>query len=415
LLRQTVAALFIIPLVALSVILLLLVNTEGLLLSSWTYSSALAREQTYDRLPTIIVDTLLAQAPKSWEEGNLLPYADGDAKSCAWTVLGEESYHEIISGQRKPASDEIPLLTNCGIGKPGQKQSIGELPPDRMTSLLKLILTPQWLQSMTDSILGQTFQILETPGAPYSIVLSLKEFKENTSGPEMTEALIKTYFEIYPACKSWDKPLPPEGPASGPASPLLAPVASPLGMCHVPEDIYQEYKSQFDRLQSEFQATGLINNQPAQLDILESVRSSDAFAATLARFPTDPRWYVRDIRWANRLGVIPCVLLLVLLALLAVRSWRDLRIWLGVPILLTGAALLILGLLFLIATHGAIYIWIRDAIPAYAPAIKAAGGLLGAIARIYGMVTEGEGFFLTILGLVLFLPALNARPKTQPG
>jgi hypothetical protein len=111
-------------------------------------------------------------------------------------------------------------------------------------------------------------------------------------------------------------------------------------------------------------------------------------------------------------GKIPCVLLLFLIGLMAVRSWRDLRLWLGVPILFTGAALLILGLLFLIATLGVLYIWIRDAAPAYASAIKAAGGLLGAIARTYGMVTEGEGFFLTILGLVLFLPALNARQKS---
>ena len=412
LLLQTVAALFIIPLVAFSVILLLSVNLETLLFSSSTYHNALAREKTYDQLPTLIVETVMAQAPKSWEQGNLLAFADGEAKSCAWTVLGEESYAEIISGQRKPAPDEIPLLANCGIGKAGQKQSIGGLPPDKMTPLLEFLLTPQWLQSMTDSILAQAFRILETPGATYSIILPLKEFKENASGSEMTESLIKTYFEIYPACTSWDNPLPPEGPTSGPASPLLAPVASPLGMCHVPEDIYQRYKSQFDQLQSEFQATGLINNQPAQLDILESVRSSDAFAAFLARFPIDPRWYVRDIRWANRLGVIPCVLLLFLIGLLAVRSWRDLRLWLGVPILFTGAALLILGLLFLIATHGALYLWIRDAAPAYAPAIKAAGGLLRAIARTYGMVMEGEGFVLAILGLVLFLPVLNARQKS---
>jgi hypothetical protein len=388
------------------------VNTETLLLSSWTYNTALTREHIYDRLPTVIVDTVLALAPQTWEEGNLLAFADGDAKSCAWTVLGEENYREIISGQRKPGSDEIPLLANCGIGTPEQKQSLGGLAPDKMESLLNLLLTPHWLQSMTDSILSQAFRIAGTPGSSYSIVLSLKEFKENASGPEMTEALIKTYFEIYPACATWDSPLPPEGPVSGPASPLLAPVASPTGMCHVPEDIYQQYKTQFDQLQSEYQAAGLINNQPAQVDILESVRTSETFSNILARFPIDPRWYVQDLRWVNRLGWIVIGLFLFLIGLLAVRSWRDLRLWLGVSILLTGMAVLVVGLLFLIATHGAIYIWIRDAAPAYAPAVKALGGLLGAIARIYGMATEGEGFFLAILGLGLILPAINARPNT---
>jgi hypothetical protein len=411
LLLQALAALLAIPWVALTVVLFLLANTEALLLSSWTYDTALAREHTVDRLPTIIVDTILAQTPKTWEQGNLLAFADAGAKSCAWTVLGEESYREIISGERNPESSEITLMANCGIGTPGQKQSIGELPPDTLKSLLGLLLTPPWMKSMTDSVLAQAFGIAGTPGSPYSIVLSLKEFKANASGPEMTDALIKTYFEIYPACPTWDSPLPPEGPVSGPASPLLAPIASPTGMCHVPEDIYQQYKTQFDQLQSEYQAAGLIHNQPAQIDILESVRTSAAFTSILARFPIDWRWYVQDLRWANRLGGIVIVLLLFLIGVLAVRSWRDLRRWLGVPILLTGMALLVAGLLIMIAAHGALYLWIRDA-TAYVPAIQAAGGLLGAIARIFSLVTEGEGLILTVVGLGLALPALNSRPNS---
>jgi hypothetical protein len=411
LLLQAVAALVAIPWVALTVILILLLNTETLLLSSWTYDTALAREHVYSRLPAIIVDTVLAQAPKTWELGNLLPYADAGAKSCAWTVLGEENYGEIISSERQPAPSEITQMANCGIGKPDQKQTVGELPPDTMKSLLNLLLTPQLLKSMTDSVLAQAFGIIGTPGAPYNLVLSLKDFKASASGPDVTDALIKTYFDIYPACPSWASPLPPVGPVTGSASPLLAPIASPTGMCHVPEDIYLQYKTQFDQLQSEYQAAGLINNQPTQVDILESVRTSDAFSNALARFPIDWRWYVQDLRWVNRLGWIVIFVLLFLIGLLAVRSWRDLRLWLGIPILLTGMTLLVVGLLFLIATHGALYYWLRDATPAYAPAFKAAGGLLGAIARIFGLVTEGEGFVLTMAGLALALPALNARPK----
>jgi hypothetical protein len=409
---QALAALLAIPWVTLTVILILLVNTEALLLSSWTYDTALAREHLYDRLPAVVVDTILAQSPKSWEQGNLLAYAGGGAKSCAWTALGENSYREIISDDRGPTSSEIALMSDCGIGKPGQDHSIGELPPDRMQALLKLLLTPQLLKPMTDSVLSQAFGIAVTPGSPYSIFLSLKEFKSQASGPEMTDALIQTYFDVYPACPYWSGPLPPEGPVSDPASPLLAPIASPLGMCHVPEDIYRQYKTQFDQLQSEFQAAGLINNQPSQIDILEGVRGSNAFSNVLARFPIDWRWYVQDLRWANRLGWILIVGLLFLIGLLAVRSWRDLRLWLGIPILLVGMVLLVAGLLFMIATHGALYLWLRDVNPAYAPAFKAAGGVLGAIARIFGEVTEGEGFLLTLLGLGLALPVLNSRPKS---
>jgi hypothetical protein len=413
LLLRVIAALFGIVWIALAAILLLLINSESILLSSSTYTRALGHERIDERLPALVVDTILAQAPKTWEEGNLLPSADNIAKSCAYQALGPAAFRTIYDGDRNPSPDEIASLKNCGIGTPGQKQSIGGLDPDKMVSLLQLLLTPEWQQSMADSFLQQAFRIINTPGEPYSIVLSLKELKANASGSVMAAAVIKTYFDTYPACDSWDNPLPPEGPTSGPTSPLLAPAANYSGTCHVPENIYQQYKSQFDELQAEFQATGLINNQPDQMDILESWRGSDSFASMQSLFPIDWRYYLQDLGWVNRLGLIPCVVLLFLILFLAVRSWRDFFLWLGALLLATGLVLSIAGFLLLLAAHVGIYLWIRDAAPAYLPLIQAGGGVLGAVARNEGLVTIGEGFLLTFLGLGLTLPTVNRRPRTE--
>jgi len=410
LLLQMVAALFGIVWAALAVLLLLLVNTETVLLSPSTYTGALARERIYERLPAIAVDTILAQAPQTWEEGNLLPYADGVSKACAYGALGPDTFGAIYDGA-SPTPAEISSMTTCGIGTHGQKQSIGGLAPEKMATLLGLLLTPEWQQSLTDSFLRQAFRIINTPGAPYTIVLSLKELKANASGAVMAQAVIKTYFETYPTCDSWTNPLPPEGPVSDPTSPLLASAANSYGTCHVPDAIYQQYKTQFDQLQAEFQASGLIMNQPDQIDILESWRASDSFATFQALTPADWRWYVQDLRWVNRIGAILVIVLLVIILALAVRSWRDFFLWLGGLLLAAGLALSLAAVVLAALAHGGIFLAIHDAAPAFAPVYKAAGGVLGAVARAYGLTAVGEGILLTFAGLVLTIPSLTRRPS----
>jgi hypothetical protein len=105
--------------------------------------------------------------------------------------------------------------------------------------------------------------------------------------------------------------------------------------------------------------------------------------------------------------------LLFLILFLAVRSWRDFFLWMGALLLATGLVLSIAGFLLLLAAHVGIYLWIRGAAPAYLPLIQAGGGVLGAVARNEGLVTIGEGFLLTFLGLGLTLPALNRRPRAK--
>jgi hypothetical protein len=375
------------------VIVLLLVNADSMLLSPAVYQNALVRERIYDRLPSLAAEQIYTSMHPSgegvtWEGGgNPLQYAGPEAQSCSMDALGEPAFRDILGGLRPPNPQEISAMAECGVG-PSQAGASGApeffkvLSIDQWGSILRTLLPADWLQRQVESVLQQTFTLLDTPGAALAITIDMRDFKTRLTGPAGTDAMMQI-IQSLPPCKADYFPDP-----SDPASMLE---------CKPPDEMIAVIQPGITTALGEAAKT-----IPDQLDLLESVRASGALNLEQAGLPIGPRQILQIGRVIVRLSPILCIGILILVTLLVVRSWRGFLRWWGIPILAAGIGVVLTAIVIWVGLDVVISLG-RENLPAtISPGIfDTGGGILVFIAHRYALVTGGEGIVLGFIGLGL--------------
>jgi hypothetical protein len=397
------------------VIVAVFVTADSMLLSPTVYQNALARERIYERLPSLAAEQIyLSMHPAGSEEtwaggGNPLQYAGPEAQDCALAALGEQAYRDILGGIRPPTQAEINAMGECGIGEAASHG--GEAPEffrnlsiDQWSSVLRALLPPEWLKTQTESVLTQLFHIINTPGAPLSIYVSMAEFKHNLAGPAGVDAIIEI-IKTLPQCE------PGVTPNLTDASQMLT--------CRPPDDVLEQSKPQIEQSLADVAA-----DISDPLDILKNLRESGTLNPDLSRWPVGPRQLLQIGRWVVRLSPILCIGILVIVALLVIRSWKGLLRWWGFPIIMAGIAILLTAIAIWIGLDLVISL-ARENLPAtISPGMYDTGaGILVFIAHRYALVIGVEGIVLGAIGLGLVAvyffirrgkTAMPAGPRVSP-
>jgi hypothetical protein len=397
------------------VVVLLLVNADSLLLSPSVYQNALARERIYERLPSLAAEQIHLSLHRpgqgvTWEGGgNPLQYAGPEALSCSMDALGEPAFRDILGGIRAPSQQEIATLTECGVGPSADGSEAPEffkvLTIDQWGSILRTLLPADWLQAQVEGVLQQAFAILDTPGAPLSITIDMRDFKTRLTGPAGTEALLQI-IRTLPPCA--------EGSLPDPADP------SSLLECKPPDNMMPQIEAQIPPALAE-----AVKEIPDQLDVLEPIRGAGALNLDQYGLPIGPRQILQIGRWIVRLSPILCIVILVLVTLLVVRSWRGFLRWWGVPILAAGVGVVLTAIAIWLGLDVLISLG-RENMPAsISPGVFDTGaGVLVFIAHRYALIAGGEGIVLGCIGLGLVIlsffvgrtkrPAPPAAPAVAP-
>jgi hypothetical protein len=374
------------------IIVLLLVNADSMLLSPTVYENALARERIYERLPDLAATQIYmgmhpAGEGVTWESGgNPLQYAGAEATACVQGALGDQTYRDILGGIRTPTPQEIQSMTECGVGgntgSSGAPAFFKTLTKDQWASILRTLLPPSWLQSQMESVLAQGFNILEKPGAPLSITIDMRELKTRLTGPSGTDAVLQI-IDSLPACPAGYQPN-----ASNP---------SQLLECKPPDQMMAAFKPQVAKALAD--ATAGI---PDQLDVLKQLRDAGTLNIESLNLPIGPRQLLQVGRWVVRLSPILCVVLLLLVTLLVVRSWKGFLRWWGYPLLSAGVAVLLTAIILWVGLDVLVSLG-RENLPATVSIdlYDTGAGVLVFITHRYSLVAGAEGIILGLIGMGL--------------
>ncbi|MBI4770940.1 MAG: hypothetical protein HY784_11175 [Chloroflexi bacterium] len=183
------------------------------------------------------------------------------------------------------------------------------------------LLPPDWLKTTTDSFLDQLFAALNATEGPATITLSLVDLKQRIGGEAGVNAVL-TVIHAQPPCTAGEMPTPGEEftdmPTCRPPDALL-------------ESMNPEIQQQLQTLAAQMsdERTITLFAPPAESEPPPPDEGT-------ADGPPDPRTAFRVLRIVSLLSPLPAVVLLGLIALFAVRGWRDLLAWWGAPLALVG-------------------------------------------------------------------------------
>ena len=388
------------------VVVLLLVNADSMLLSPAVYTNALSRERIYERLPSLAAEQIHLSLHRpgegvTWEGGgNPLQYAGPEAQSCSMDALGEPAFRDVLGGLRAPTSQEIAAMADCGVGpsesgEGGAPEFFKVLSIDQWGSILRTLLPADWLQGQVESVLHQAFKILDTPGAPLSITIDMRDFKKRLTGPSGTDAVMQI-IQTLPPCKEGYVP-----DAADPSSMLECRPSDEMVTAAIPEITAALAEA--------------AKEIPDQLDLLEQARASGVLNLDQYGLPIGPRQLLQTGRWIVRLSPILCIVILILVMLLVVRSWRGFLRWWGIPILAAGVCVVLTAIAIWVGLDVVISLG-RENLPAYvSPGVyDTSAGVLVFIAHRYALITGGEGIVLGFIGLGLVVASFFVGRGKHP-
>jgi len=266
------------------------------------YKQTLADQEIYQRLPGVIAQQLASSIAQDGGESTLL-----ENPSVNILILEQEEWESILTD----------------------------------------LIDPGWLQTQTENIIDQFFDILLISPDPVNapIAISLKEVKSRLAGPEGTQAF-KQILDAQPPCT---------------VNQLLGFLQLGLGLptsidtllCRPPDHIISELTSAVGSFLSS--AVDRVPDQvtvslpEALLDNSSSGRSPDPNQAAIPEIIQTLRRTNTAILWGP---VLPLVFLF-LVTILAVRSLNDFLFWWGGSLLAAGLISLILSLSLFPATNWA--------------------------------------------------------------
>jgi hypothetical protein len=252
-----------------------------------------------------------------------------------------------------------------------------ELTVDEWQTTISTLLPPEELRAMTDQTLDSTFDYLNFRSN--SVVISLLPVKARLSG-EGGVNVVREFLRTQPACTMEQLTQMGMGLLSG-----------NIILCNPPEEAMGFFtpfiQSQIGTISATF---------PNEIAL---VPASDSGT------PNDPRFKLQWVRSGIVFSPFFLLLLLLAIALFAVRSLRDLLLWWGWPLLITGAAATLIALTgsplmgwflqFLIQIYGA----------AFLPPLLAStiAETASAVARQMLVPVIIQGFVIAMIGLLMVI------------
>jgi hypothetical protein len=397
---------------SLSLILTVLVgNLGGILLNPGTYKNALSELGLYDQLPAIIGSTITAVSEHDPCVGNPVACEDirPELRDCYKQVFSDERYRALSSGQDLPTAEDQLLIQSCKdrfnevvpadqaeegqTGSEGMPAYFKNLSSNEWESILRIVLPPDRLESMSVALIDDLFAYLNSDID--RVVLSLKDLKENMMSSEGVD-LIRQIILSQPPCT--DGELEQLQNMSKPEDLIL---------CNPPEDLlllilpflHQQLKS-------------AVMGLPDEVQVVPSA-TSIASTSTDSTAVIDPLGILRRVRFYMHLsGLIPLVFLL-LVTLLRVRALSEWMRWWGVPSFFTGLTILGFGLT-IAQTQGVIWIKsIEPGLPSYIPDNLASliRDFLQFFAHSYSERVVVQGLVLTVFALLLWIGSYLLKKK----
>lgn len=206
-------------------------------------------------------------------------------------------------------------------GQGGPPQKLKNLKRDDWLRLLDRLLPPEWLEDQTEQLMIQVDHRIDHPQGDRGLFLDLTSLKGRLAGEAGLQSVIEV-IQAQPPCE--------ESELVDQIS-FLDPAVEEVDLpdCRPPDEILEMSRPDIISLLSKVSS-----------DIPDRVDLSPTFAPTEDSTSQDkaPDLFML-LSWVRRIGRYGPLLplsLLGLIALFAVRSWKDLSIWWGFPFLLTG-------------------------------------------------------------------------------
>jgi hypothetical protein len=257
-----------------------------------------------------------------------------------------------------------------------------ELSVEDWQATISSLLPPEELRALADNALDSTFDYVN--GRTNTVVISLLPIKARLIG-ESGVTVIRQFLKTQPVCTIDQL-----------TQMALGFLGGDIALCNPPEE-----------------AIGLF--EPfiqSQLQTLNSVFPNEVavFTGPESGTPNDPRTQLHLVRSVIRFSPLLAILLLLAVALFAVRSIRDFLVWWGWPLLIVGVASALIGLVgspfvgwflqFLIQTWGVAFIPPLLA-PSIAETVSAVTSQMLIPVAVQGMIIAVIGLGMVVLGILV--------------
>ena len=344
------------------------------------YKQTLADQGIYDRLPEYIAKQLAADISTG------ICFENPELPSCK-TEEGSSS------------TNDLPIYFLI-------------LDQEEWESILTTIIEPAWLQTQTEHIIDQFFDVLLTSEDPANtpILVSLVELKSRLAGPEGTQALL-LILNAQPSCT---------------VEQLLGLLQLGLGLptnietllCRPPEYVLSELTPVIEIFLS-----GAVDLVPDQLSLSlpESAIASPQpgnLQVSRGSIPK-PIQVLRATRSVISISPLLSLLLISLVTIIVVRSVRDLLLWWGISFLAAGMITMFMALILLPAMNWTVAQLLPDQVETW----LGISNLLDELG-MWDMLNELTGRLLnsilipagvvSLIGLLLLLGLLLLKDRKSP-
>ena len=364
------AALFAILFIIAALLSLLLFNFERHFLDSDLYKRVLLEERVYDSLPRLLSTQIAA--------GMTHNPCDEDPSSCEG------------DGEAESEDDEG-----------GPPEYFQNMDANQWELLLREILSANWLQEQTESVINQLFEFLESDETTPTISISLVDLKARLLGRNGVDTVLKI-VDAQPPCS--DDQL----------SELKDMIESDLSeadllSCRPPQELLDRYILTIEETLNE-----VVGSLPDEANLGESFMESEG--SEPQEDSTDEMQIgrtLRRIRYVMRWSPIVPIGLLLLVAVFGVRSFRDLLRWWGIPVMVTGLIALILSILSMPIFNWLLSTYVESRNPGYLSAefVQLGFDLGRSAIRSYVKSITLQAGILSLVGLIFSAVSAFIKPK----
>ena len=295
--------------------------------------------------------------------------------------------------------DQLPAMMagalNDSISQdPTDNQALSGLSRADLQGIVGALITPDWAQQQTERVIDQVFTWLGQEGTDLHVTVSMTNVKQRLAGAAGKQIIV-TIINSWPPCTDAQMLAVTAAAAQG--------SLGGLPDCRPPAAMMETITPYLSGEAS--QAADLI---PDSIDLAEPNGQPSHIAPA-----NDPRPALHIAQWVAWLSPLLPLLLILAVAALAVRSWRGLAIWVGIPLLVAAVAGGLIALLMLPLRD----IVTRSLISASSPI---AASFQDVLTRLFGSVFEtagwwiaGESLLVGGLGLIVFLAGyFLGRPRS---
>lgn len=261
-------------------------------------------------------------------------------------------------------------------------------------AVLSKLIDPTWFQTQIESTVDQIFSFLKTPGQPFSLNISLVEFKARLSGEDGYQAMMLFIHSLEP-CSSADLLNLAMGmfePSNFGSSGLCLPSESVLKL-----------------------GDGAIRSLLKNLSDSLPDNTSTIFQSMSGQLSSNLSSALRTLQIVRLLGfispIVPLFLLLII-TLLIVRTLKGFLIWWGIPLTIIGALSLLSSLLITPVIRSVFLT--RVSAQGLAPSlIELTKTIVLNVARLFENALLVQAGILCMLGVVMILLSTAVKSNTK--